>query len=193
MESQNMTKLVINLKEGIVQVEGDEKFVRDVYADFKERVSTPVVLNTIPANQIEHRRDETASDAASTQSKGKARRTASAPAGKGDSVNYKPKFNNELNLAGLPEFYDRYAPSGHSEKILVFAAYLRDQLKMTACSADDIFTCYFTMKSKTKIPEAFLQAFRTCQHRTHYIKYNSFSDIQVAIPGDNFLNQKPNK
>ena len=52
MDDQKPTKLMINIKEGIIQAEGDKSFVRDVYNDFKEVVSKRVVtaheLQTAP-------------------------------------------------------------------------------------------------------------------------------------------------
>ena len=37
------TRLVINLREGIIEAEGEEGFVRSVYEDFKGRVDIPPV------------------------------------------------------------------------------------------------------------------------------------------------------
>jgi hypothetical protein len=188
---EGSTKLLINLKEGIVEVEGAEEFVRDVYNDFKERVSKPIPFAPAPPAQIEQLSDgqEAGSEPAS-RTRAKHRRPVATTGKSGESVNYKPKFNNEINLSGLAEFYENYKPSTHNEKIVVFAAFLRDSLGKSLCTSDDIFTCYFTMRGKTKTPEAFLQAFRTCQARTHYIKYVSPTHIEVTIPGDNFLNSK---
>lgn len=188
---EETTKLLINLKEGIVEVEGAENFVRDVYNDFKERVSKPIPFAPAPPAQIEQFNDEQEDGSEpAPRTRAKHRRSGAASGKTGEAGSYKPKFNDDLNPRGLPEFYDQYAPKTHSEKILVFAAFLRDKMRISPCTANDIFTCYFTMKNKTKTPEAFVQAFRDCQSRTHYIKVISLTEIEVAIPGDNFLTSK---
>jgi hypothetical protein len=186
----SVTKLLINLKEGIVQVEGAEEFVRDVYNDFKERVSKPVVIPSTTPARLEQQPEDIEGSTAPIKTGGPRRSASGAGKTGGDASNYKPKFNNDLNLADLPQYYEKYAPSGHNEIILVFAAFMRDKMGKAPCTADDVYTCYFTMRAETKIPTAFVQAFRNCQTRTHYIKYTSLTEIEVAIPGDNFLAAK---
>jgi hypothetical protein len=192
MDDTKPTKLTINLKDGIIQAEGDEAFVRDVYNDFKEVVSkrvvtTPVLPSAPPALEQEPGADETkeVSKASTTPAKAKGKRqspTADA---------FKPKFDNDLDLAGIDEFVAAYSPSNNSERILVFTAFLRDKLGKATCTAHEIYTCYFV--TKQKIPEAFVQAFRDCQGRTHYIKYTTMTDIEIAIPGQNWLNGQGKK
>lgn len=196
-DAAKSTKLIINLRDGIVQVEGDESFVRDVYNDFKERVSKPVIINLPPAAQIEQQLhdEEDAPEArlpapAETPRKTRARRASSATNGtpRGETANYKPKLNSALDLTGLTEFYDKYEATTHSEKILIFATFLRDTSKIEPFTADDIFTCYAFLQSRTKAPGAFLQAFRDTQNVKRFIEYKSPTDIRLTIVGTNYLN-----
>jgi len=195
MTDSKSTKLVINLKDGVIQAEGDEAFVREVYNDFKEVVSKRAVIPPAPA-ALEQSRDVHDGElerqpAGNPKAKAKGKRAATGGAKSGDSTNYKPKFDNDLDLNGLDDFCAKYSPNGNSEKILVFTAFLRDSLQKSPCTADEIYTCFFT--AKEKIPTAFLQAFRNCQSRTHYIKYESPAQIEVAIPGNNWLNAQAKK
>jgi hypothetical protein len=120
----------------------------------------------------------------------KRRKAASADAEKARTGEYKPKFNSALNLGELASFYDTWAPANNSEKILVFATFIRDRLEVAPCSADDIYTCFFTLKSKTKTPEAFVQAFRDAHNKTHFIDFVSLQEIRITIAGDNHFNAK---
>jgi hypothetical protein len=63
---------------------------------------------------------------------------------------YKPTFEGSIDLSGLEQMYDEFDPENHSEKILLFAIFLRDAVKRVRCTADHIFTCYFTLKAKTE-------------------------------------------
>jgi hypothetical protein len=195
------TKLAINLREGTVQVEGSEDFVRFIYQDFKEHLSRNAVVQ--PAHlAIEH-------SAASrplladhsekpkknyTGAKKQARKNAASDS-KVRTNDYRPHFNTKLDLAGLVDIFDQWAPANNHEKILLFAMFLRDKLNVAPCTADDIYTCFATLnrKGKTKVPEAFLQAFRDAQSRTNFIEFKSLQQILVTIPGDNHYNEKHKK
>lgn len=190
MESDKPTKLLINLREGIVQVEGDETFVRDVYNDFKEQVSKPVVLQQAGAPQlgIEDGADDDMEPPSPKARTNKIRRTSQQSTTRGETAAYKPEFNTALDLSGLPKFYDQYDPTTHPEKILIFATFLKERLNIAPCTANDIFTCYSVLKTRTKTPGAFLQAFRDTQNKTHFIEYLSPTEINLTIAGTNYLN-----
>lgn len=191
MENKS-TKLVINLRDGIIDVEGEQNFVQSIYDDFKEQITKAVKAKPSPPKQLEHHADDGQLDDNddTPQHKDKTRKpTSGAKNGKAKSGDYKPTFKSDLDLTALREFYNQYAPSNHPEKILIFATFLRDHLKLEPCTADDIFTCYFTVKDRTETPRAFLQAFRDTHNKTHYIDFVSTQSIRVTIPGNNHFNQ----
>jgi hypothetical protein len=64
--------------------------------------------------------------------------------------------------------------------------FLRDKLGIAQLSADDIFTCYWHMRNRTKMPAAFVQALRDTK-RAGYIEYNSPDDMQISIMGENYF------
>lgn len=184
------TKLAINLREGTITAEGSEEFVRFIYADFKEsvskqavQISQPLLLEAGKSGKNEDTSVEGKVATNKTQSKGRSSSSGGREKSKGGE--YKPTFVSTLNLKGLEQFYDAFDPKNHSDKILIFAIFLRDNLDMATCTANDIYTCYFTLKSKTKIPTAFLQAFKDTKARTHFIDYESFDSISVSITGEN--------
>lgn len=197
MDDVKATKLVINLKDGIIQAEGDETFVRDVYNDFKEVVSKRAVIspNLAPTpaaiEQITDANEQAESARAPGRSPQPRVRRQGVGTPKGGDASFKPKFDNDLDLTGIDEYYAKYSPTNNSEKILVFAGFMRDQLGKVTFTAHEIYTCYFT--AKEKIPSAFVQAFRDCQSRTHFIKFTTMMDIEIAIPGANWLNGQGKK
>ena len=189
MESGKVnTRLVLNLRDGIIEAEGEENFVRSIYDDFKERVSKTVPLQTMPRQVLETRADFTGQP--ESESKKKARKARSAEGGKPKASDYKPAFDSKLDLRELEQFYDRFEPENNFEKILIFAVFLRDTLNVAPCTADAVYSCYFVLKHKTKIPVAFVQAFRDAQSRTHYIEFVSPEKIDITIAGDNHFNQR---
>lgn len=184
------TKLAINLTEGTVHVEGEEAFVRSIYEDFKGYLSKhissrPAVVTVNPPEAPAQITDE------SMRRKRRAdRKSSRSESDKPRAAEYKPKFRRDLDLSDLEAAYDAINPRNHHERILVFAVLLRERFQIAPCTADDIYTCYGTMKAKTETPEAFVQAFRDAQNKAHYIDFNSPQDIRIAIAGDNHYNKK---
>ena len=181
------TKLHIDLSQGVIDVEGNESFVKSIYDDFREEAlknfspSTKPDQTTPPPPQT-----PAGGGAGGKKKKARAKKTSG---GKTKSSDYKPKFKSDMDLSGLEGFYDQFLPKSHSEKILIFAQFLGEQLKTKPLTADDIFSCYFTLKGKTATPEAFVQALRDAQSRKGYIKIDSLTDISVSIAGNNHFNQ----
>lgn len=183
------TRLTINLREGILDVEGGEEFVRLVYEDFKGEVTKRLAVSSALPKEIEGASVPPPQVIDATSEKvqnGRTRRTPAKGNGqKARSGKYKPTFDPSLDLNGLVEFYDSVQPEKIAEKILTFAMFLRDHNNLQSCTADQIYTCFFTVKDRTKIPEAFEQAFRDTQSRTHFIEIVSLQDIAITIPGNN--------
>lgn len=186
-------KLRIDLTQGVLDIEGDEDFIKEIYADFKERVSEKKIRST-REDVVDD--DDDASDSARAKSvSSKAPRSKRAPRrvegenGKSRVGAYKPQVDGNLNLASLAAFYDEAAPASHPEKILVFAIFLRDKLQKPTCNANDIYSCYFSLRAKTKIPQAFVQALRDTQNKGRFIDFNSVDEVSVTITGENHYQQ----
>jgi len=99
---------------------------------------------------------------------------------------YTPKLDTSLNLLGLPAFYDQYKPSNHSEKILIFTMFLKDELSISPCELNQIYSCYLRVKDKTKVPKAFQQAFRDAASSDYgFIEFSLATGIIPTIHGSN--------
>lgn len=189
-------RLSINLSEGTVEAEGSEEFVRFIYQDFKESLSRHVV-RPLTERPSEHTALPPQPALLSDQSKEPQKRPSRNPAKtaktkdskKQRNADYKPTFNKDLDLTGLDTFYDEFKPEKHAEKILLFAIFFRDRLRIEPCSANDIFTCYFALQTRTTAPTAFVQAFYDAQRKTHFIDFASLTEIRVTIAGNNFFNE----
>jgi hypothetical protein len=169
-------KLNIDLKQGLLHVEGTEEFVRAIYDDFKSRLTaaaavppatpTPILVNNSGKGKGEGRR-------ASTRTK----------TSRGD---FDPVFNRDLDTSKLPAFYAQYELKNHAEKILVFCMFLKEVMRAEKIIGNDIYTCYAAMKSETKTPKAFPQALRDAEGKSfHYIDVKAWDDITIPISGSN--------
>jgi hypothetical protein len=179
-------KLHINIPLGVLEVEGDEKFVQAIYDDFKSKLAQGAADRGRDAGEAAK------AEGLSEDRKRKLpiRRSVGSENAKARVSEYSPKFDPNLDLSKLEDFYAKFDPKNHREKILIFAVFMRDVLKKAPCAADDIFSCYRTLKDRTEIPEAFLQAIRDTQNKGGYVELVSPAEIKITIAGENYFNKK---
>ena len=176
------TKLHIDLSQGIVDVEGDIEIVREVYADFKERLMKGNEFSPISTPKA------TTNAESETSSKPKRRRASrkrvtSEENGSGINADM-PKMDKDLDTSGLRAFYGQFEAKNNAEKILIFLKFLIDRLEIESPNTDQVYTCYEA--TDERVPKAFGQAFRDASGRKFgYINYNSPTDLVVTTKGTN--------
>ena len=180
------TKLHVNVSQGIIDIEGDTKLVREIYTDFKDKL-----LNDFGNRVIEP--DDIRPTTGGTAEKSKPKRLtptqkrAKPKVGENGVDANKPQLDKNLDTSQLAPFYNQFEPQNHAERILIFAKFLTDSLDIDEINADQIYTCYVALKEK--IPEAFSQSFRNAHGRRYgYIEYESSSNIKVTTKGENHFN-----
>lgn len=181
-------KLHIDASQGILDIEGDEAFVKSIYDDFKEQLSQPAKAPNLKI--IDATSDADLPEETKPVRRKRATIRRQSESGKGRIGDYSPKFNPNLDLGKLEDFYAKFEPKNHREKILIFAVFLREELGRAPCEADDIFSCYQTLKAQSEIPEAFIQAIRDTHNKGGYIDFVSPTEIRITIAGENYFNQK---
>ena len=178
------TKLHINLSKGVVDVEGDPDFVREVYADFKKGLLNGTGYSPAPALE-----DATSAEP-STKKKPKrpsAARKKTTTEESGSSVNAdSPKMDKGLDTSELPAFYGQFETKNNAERILVFLKFLTDKLGFESPNTDQVYTCYGAVNER--VPKAFAQAFRDASGRRFgYIDYKSPTELAVTTRGNNYF------
>ena len=180
-----ITKLRIDLTQGIVEVEGDSSFVLAVYEDFRERllsetaetVNTPTRAKTKKKSSVEPKEKKEAGT--STEKKKTSRGSASG------------SIVKDLDLSGgakgerLKDFYKAYKLDSNMERNLVFVYYLQHKLAIEKITLDHVFTCYRDVG--VKVPAALQQSLRDTTNRKGWLDTSSSEDITVTVPGMNYL------
>lgn len=178
------TKLRIDLSQGIIDIEGEDQFVREIYADFKDSLMSKA------GNQDRNSDASTSVTSASTTTvssrKPSSRNKTKKELSGSDVDPDHPKLDKTLDTSGLSEFYGRYKPSNHPEKILLFVKFLADELGVEKVNTDHVYTCYMSVKER--LPKAFAQSFRDAHGRNYgFIEYGG-ADVSVTIAGENHYN-----
>ncbi len=179
-------KLHINLNQGLIDVEGDEAFVREVFESFKSALteSRGNAPDDLPDEEITAgASSETLSRGQPKSKKRRPRKTQEGSETRSGWGLYTPQLDNSLTTTNLKTFFEKSKAKSHADKILTFVRFLSDELSINPCSADQIYTCYKVLREK--MPEAFAQAFRDTQNKHKYIDAPSPLAITATIVGDN--------
>ena len=177
------TKLKMDLLAGVLEVEGSEDFVKQIYDDFKASLAESKLAALTPDNEDKTKKVEQktaqkkSQPASSTVSKGKTKKA--------------PGLLKNLDLSGgsdkpsLKEFYGRYDHKSNFERNLIFTYYLKEELEIEKVTLDHIFTCYRHVGQK--IPKALEQGMRDTAKAKAWVDIDNVEDIKVPIAGMNHI------
>lgn len=184
-----MTKLKIDIKTGVLEVEGEEAFVKEIYQDYKDRLSS--VGDFSSDNEAEDSQDDDAGSQNSEQKKTKIpkKKNVKAKDGNKRKESYSLVTNLDLlakgNKKALKDFYTEKAPSNAMEKNAVFVYYLQKEAKITAITVNHIYTCYKHVG--IPVPGAFRQSLADTSSKKGWIDTKSMENITIPTLGENFV------
>lgn len=181
-----MIKLHINITEGVLEVEGEEGFVREIYADFKDGLLSKQVNN--PTDNIAQTRDTPKSqDDLKTPKKPKKGAVTSKPRGTKESYALVKDFDfTKLDRShSLKEFYAEKQPGSYTDTNVVFVYYLKRIAKVDKVTLSYIYTCYDEVGARK--PSAFKQSVADTSSKKGWLNTTSFEDIDVSIRGQNLV------
>ena len=177
-------KIKIDLSQGIIEAEGSESFVMNVYSDFKEKMEASAVTENNSSSADVKQSTPKKKQAAS-------KKAASAKAKKKPSGQI-PSIVKTLDLSGgstcerLKEFYAKYEAKSNFDKNLIFIYYLDHKLGLSGITVDHIFTCYRDIPG-IKVPEALRQSLLDTNNRKGWIDTSDTDNLKVTTPGVNYL------
>jgi len=179
-------KLKIDLTQGIIEVEGSEQLVRDIYNDFKKRLNQAAAPAIVaPAPQVP--KTTTEKSAANSQKKA----TSGKPKSK-SSTNNSGTLLKDLDLTGsggiesLRDFYSKYEASSNFERNLVFVYYLQNIKELVEININHVFTCYRNIPD-LKAPGNLKQSIFDSAFKKGWLDTSNMESITVPISGINHL------
>lgn len=170
------TKIRVDLSQGIIEAEGSEDFVREVYSDFRDRIQArvhpiaegrPLEVKTTPP----------------------AKKPRAKPAKTSQPT---PAIVKDLDLTakgdvpGLREFYQQFNPKTNFERNLIFVYYLKQIRSMPGITVNHVFTCYRDIPD-LKVPGALHDSLWDTSRRRGWLDTSSSEDIKLTIAGINYL------
>ncbi len=177
-----MTKLKIDLRSGVLEVEGEESFVREIYNEYKEKISTaelPVM------DEVQHAPQETESHSR----KPRVKRANGSKTTSKRKESYQIVKDLDLSAKGgkeaLKSYYSEKAPSTAMERNTLFVYYLEKIASAKAISVNHIYTCYKDVNEK--VPGALRQSLLDTSYKKGWIDTKSMENITITTHGENLV------
>jgi hypothetical protein len=182
------TKVRVDLAAGVLEAEGSEAFIRELYLDFRERVSAKV-HPPAAARGTSHAEPE---GNASTGSQGAKRQAAERRSASGSRRDRTPVFVKNLDLApkgdrpGLKDFLKGYRKLTSSmEWNGLFVYYLARKVEVAPITMDHVYTCYKHVGER--VPKVLTQSLWDTARKKGTIDASSLDDIKLTTPGENWV------
>lgn len=178
-----MTKLKIDLRNGVLEVEGEETFVREVYQDYKEKIAQE---NFEPVDE-----PVVQPEAVSVAPAHKPRRAKNGGGKVGNKRKESYQIVKDLDLSAkgnkeaLKDFYSKKSPSTAMEKSAVFVYYLQKIAGTKGIGVNHIYTCYKNVNEK--VPGALRQSLLDTSSRKGWIDTKSMENITITTQGENLI------
>lgn len=178
-----MARVKIDITNGTLEVEGEEKFVERVYTDFKDKLVKDF--------------GEFKGDTVEIVAKRKpGKKPGETPAKKKKATKRKESYNivSDLDLYGkggkksLKDFYSEKAPKTNMERNTVFVYYLQKELNLTGITVEHVYTCYKHVS--TSVPRALVQSLLDTSSRNGWLNTKSTNDISITTQGENLIEQE---
>lgn len=170
----SVTKAKINLKEGTIELEGNEAFVSKYLEEFRkqiEQVKFPVTVTqteTVKSGEMKEK---------AKKKVGKTPQTV-API----SLDLKAKDNKPA----LRDFFKEKNSQNQMENLALFAYYLKKYLNINEMKMGHVVSC--CKEAQCKVPTNIPGMFKNIQHRRRWVDVLSGGEsAQITTQGENFV------
>lgn len=192
-------KFKIDVKQGVVELEGSETFV-DKHLDKFEEIFTSAIKQTVTQGIIHSITDDNVSalQQQNSQPKSDVSKLELAKANNNNNSNNKHPTKQSPNLppipvdlkanvkkVGLREFYAEKNPSNHYEKTVVFVYYLTKINKQTEVKYGEILSCYEEVDEKKPSITDIIK--NTIRYKGWLEPGSSKFITRLTISGENFV------
>lgn len=177
-----MTKLRIDLKNGLLEVEGEEGFVKEIYGEYRDALSAVTARLQAPPTLVVHNDPGNQSDEFQRERSPKGRVTGARKESYSivSDLNLRPEGKQSLR-----DFFAVKKPDTAMELNTVFVYYLERELAITAIGPDHVYTCYKEVSSK--VPAALLQSLKDTAHRKGWIDTKNMNALRLSTVGENLV------
>lgn len=182
-----MTKLLINIQSGTIEVDGNDEFVREVYNDFKEYWKN-IYTETNLRKPSQDNLDSAASNDKEPKKKVNKVRKQTSSSTRGEAQILKDlDMNGGNGQQSLEAFFQDHSTKSDTEKNVVFTHYLSEIKGINPVTQDHLLTCYHTLEHN--LPKSMVSSIKNSNatSRGGYLMSSNPSDVQLSVSGRNLI------
>jgi hypothetical protein len=187
-----MAKLKIDLTTGILEVEGADDIVREIYQDFKDKIQPGMMMPqpvTVAPSQSPMYQSVSSPQPQPQTVKYSSDQPAAAKSPGKHSFTYNIVKTLDLSIRehdqSLKDFFLEKSPKSALETNAVFVYYLQKLAGVRNITINHIYTCYKDVK--VKVPGALRQSVIDTSFKKGWIDTKSLEDITISIQGENLV------
>lgn len=171
-----MIKLKIDTGHGLIEVEGDESFVKEVYKDYKSSLLSSATSEKAVPQKITSQKPEG----------GTGKKKGAKSPNRGTST-YDHELAKKLDSGStkLTSFYNERYPKSGFEQNAIFIYFLEKILKKTNITVDDVYTCYKFLDKPN--PTALRQSLIDTSNKKQWLNTRSMDDIKISSKGEKLV------
>lgn len=171
------SRLIVDLSTGHLEVSGSEDLVKHIFNEFREEISSRAVRKADPPETVDNEK--------------KPAREAAPKKASSKKTSASSDVNKDLDTLGLEDFFAPFEAKGDAERAMIFIKFLQEQKKMTTCTLSDVYTCFFALKSKLKLP-SITSLIKNDASRTKFFSVSE-GNMSLTRLGETHFSQKLKK
>ena len=175
-----MAKLLININEGLIELEGNEDFVLKIYNDMKEKIQ-------IQSNNLAKQTNVNNSNLIEKEPTNKTGSQKKKSLPKSYSLCKDLNLYKEGEHPSLKDFIRDYDTSSNLNRYLLFVHYLKVIKHVEKVGVNEIYTCFKNLNIKIPNIE---QGLRDTASRKGWLNNSSSENVQITISGENAINHE---
>jgi hypothetical protein len=133
------SRLIVDLSTGHLEVTGSEELVKHIFNEFRAEIASKG-LKSHPK------------EAVPVEESGRVHRESTPKKGGQKKASASADVNKDLDTSGVEDYFDKYDPKSDAERAMIFVKFLTEQKELESSSIRDVYTCFFAMKSRLKLP-----------------------------------------
>lgn len=176
-----MTRLKIDLVNGILEVEGEESFVSKLYEDFKG------VLNAEKGKEIKNhaRKVAPAAQDDSGSDKGEVKIRKKRKGGSGETFKYLDDVLDKQAISDLKTFYKEKSPRNGFERNAVYVYFLQVKRGVSHIGVNHIYTCH--KLTDVPVPKALKQSLFDTAFKKNTLNTSDIENVTITTLGENLV------
>lgn len=172
-----MSRIKIDLQNGVLDIEGEEAFVKEIYNEYREKIYSRFDESALKGDRpVDQRSTKIVSKLVAKKQGKKGPRKESYT------------IIKDLDTKNLVDFYKEKGPQTGFERNVVFVYFLEKKIQISNITPNHIYTCLKHVE--VEVPKALKQSLVDTYHSKGWIDASDMENITTTTAGENIVEHR---